>query len=64
MQRAEEIAFFFGQAMEFDFASLAAKFFQFVQSLFVHWARTLYCGRGRVQQGTSRRDFRGFRARE
>ena len=47
MQRAQEIAFFFGEAMEFDFAGLAAKFFEFVQALFVHGR--CHCTSGRAE---------------
>ena len=51
MQRAQEIAFFFSETMEFDFAGLAAKLFEFMQTLFIHGRLTLYFGRSRVQQG-------------
>lgn len=36
MQSAQEIAFFFAEAVEFDFAGLAAKLFEFMQALFIH----------------------------
>jgi hypothetical protein len=40
--------------VKFDFAGLAANLFEFVETLFVRHLsgrETLYCGRGRVQQG-------------
>jgi hypothetical protein len=67
MQRAQEIAFFFSETMEFDFAGLAAKLFEFMQTLFIHGRLTLYFGRSRVQQGrlipsTSGAKAQSFRA--
>jgi hypothetical protein len=51
VQAAQEVAIFFGKAVELNFAGLAADFFEFVQTLFVHGlsgAVTLYCGTNKL----------------